>query len=306
MAKVGAFGQGIRRINAVLQALGRGPRSGLRLTDVALQTKLNKATAHRLLSGLCEVGLVEQDETSGQFHLSFEMFILGSSAVNRYGLSEIARTHLLRLEGKSNDTTYLSVRSGLDAVCIDRHEGSYPVKVLTLNVGDRRPLGIGGAGLALLAFMPDGEIDRTLEANRERLAAYPGITISKLYSLIETTRRQGYSFFDGLVVPEMAGMGVPIIGQGGRVIAAMGVAAIRDRMQGERRANLLEWMQAEAKALEAKLSTLMTGLTETGIESMKRGGVARSARHAQPPARIAPSKTRRKSRRQARVVAEKR
>jgi DNA-binding IclR family transcriptional regulator len=300
MAKVGAFGQGIRRINAVLQALGRGPRSGLRLTDVAAQTKLNKATAHRLLSGLCEVGLVEQDNTSGQFHLSFEMFILGSAAVNRYGLSEIARTHLLRLESKSNDTTYLSVRSGLDAVCIDRHEGSYPVKVLTLNVGDRRPLGIGGGGLALLAFMPDAEIDKTLEANRKRLEAYAGITIPKLYSLIETTRRQGYAFFDGLVVPEMAGMGVPIIGQGGRVIAAMGVAAIRDRMQGERRSNLLDWMKAEAKALEAKLSTLMTGLTETGIENMKRGGVPRAARHSPPPVRSSVPRARRKTSRKSR------
>src|SRR5690606_5448396 len=147
MAKVGAFGQGIRRVNAVLQALGRGPRSGLRLTDVALETKLNKATTHRLLSGLCEVGLVEQDEATGQFHLSFEMFVLGSAAMNRYGLAEIARTHLTRLESKTSDTVYLSVRSGFDAVCIDRYEGSYPVKVLTLNIGDRRPLGIGGGGL---------------------------------------------------------------------------------------------------------------------------------------------------------------
>ncbi len=300
MAKVGAFGQGIRRINAVLQVLGRGPRSGLRLTDVASQTKLNKATAHRLLSGLCEVGLVEQDNASGQFHLSFEMFILGSSAVNRYGLSEIARTHLMRLESKSNDTTYLSVRSGLDAVCIDRHEGSYPVKVLTLNVGDRRPLGIGGGGLALLAFMPDTEIEKTLDANRKRLEAYTGITIPKLYSLIETTRRQGYAFFDGLVVPEMAGMGMPIMGQGGRVIAAMGVAAIRDRMQGERRSNLLEWMKTEAKALEAKLSTLMTGLTETGLENLKRGGMPRAARSSAPAASSSVTRARRKTSRKSR------
>lgn len=304
MAKVGAFGQGIRRINAVLQALGRGPRSGLRLTDVALETKLNKATAHRLLSGLCDVGLVEQDEATGQFHLSFEMFVLGSSAVNRYGLSEIARTHLIRLESKSNDTTYLSVRSGFDAVCIDLHEGSYPVKVLTLNVGDRRPLGIGGGALALLAFMPDAEIEKAIKANRERLEAYPGITIPKLYSLIETTRRQGYAFFDGLVVPEMAGLGVPIIGQGGRVIAAMAVAAIRDRMQGERRAKLLEWMTAEAKALEAKLSTLMTGLTETGIENMKGVRVSRAAHRAQtipknsaPPVRAKAGKRARQAQR---------
>lgn len=270
MTKVSAFGQGIRRIALLLQTLGRGPRSGMRLTDVASETKLSKATVYRLLTSLSQVGLVEQDELTGHFHLGFEMFVLGSSAVSRYGLSEIARPHLIRLESRCSDTTYLSVRSGFESVCVERHEGSYPVKVLTLKVGDRRPLGIGGAGLALLAFMPDAEIDKAIEANRERLAAYPSVDVPKLYALIEATRRHGYAFFDGLVVPEMAALGLPIIGRGGKVIAAIGVSAIRSRMQRERREQLLEYMKEEAAALQATLAKLTSGLTESGIESLKQ------------------------------------
>jgi DNA-binding IclR family transcriptional regulator len=91
MAKESAFGQGIRRVTSLLQALGHGPRSGMRLTDIATATKLSKPTAYRLLTGLNEVGLVEHDEATGHFHLGFEMFVLGSSAIGRYGISEIAR-----------------------------------------------------------------------------------------------------------------------------------------------------------------------------------------------------------------------
>jgi DNA-binding IclR family transcriptional regulator len=301
MAKESAFGQGIRRVTSLLQALGHGSRSGMRLTDIASATKLSKPTAYRLLTGLTEVGLVEHDEATGHFHLGFEMFVLGSSAVGRYGISEIARPHLVRLESRCHDTTYLSVRSGFDSVCIDRHEGSYPVKVLTLNVGDRRPLGIGGAALALLASMPDAEIDKVIEANRERLASYPNVDVPKLYALIELSRRQGYAFFDGLVVPEMAAIGLPIVGRGGKVVAAMGVSAIRSRMQRERREELVEYMKEAAAAVQARLETLTSGLTESAIENLKQLSTRPALTHSSLPVRDMRTAVRVKARKKRRA-----
>jgi DNA-binding IclR family transcriptional regulator len=301
MAKESAFGQGIRRVTSLLQALGHGPRSGMRLIDIATATKLSKPTAYRLLTGLNEVGLVEHDEATGHFHLGFEMFVLGSSAIGRYGISEIARPHLVRLESRCHDTTYLSVRSGFDSVCIDRHEGSYPVKVLTLNVGDRRPLGIGGAALALLAFMPDAEIDKVIEANRARLASYPNVDVPKLYALIELSRRQGYAFFDGLVVPEMAAIGLPIIGRGGKVVAAMGVSAIRSRMLRERREELVKYMKEAAAAVQARLETLTSGLTESAIENLKQLSTRPALTHSSPPVRDMRTAVRVKARKKRRA-----
>jgi DNA-binding IclR family transcriptional regulator len=267
MAKVSAFGQGIRRISTVLQVLGRAPSAGLRLTDVALAADLNKATAHRLLNGLSQVGLVEQDVANGRFHLGPEMFILGSAAVKRYGLNATAHSHLVRLENKTDDTAYVTVRAGLDCVCIDRFEGNYPIKVQTLNIGDRRPLGISAGGLVLLAALSDEELSSVMEANRDRFSNYPMLDIPKLYGLVEATRRQGYAFFDAYVIPEMSSIGVPIRGPDGNVIAAMAIAAISSRLQPERREVLLELMNAEARALEASLSSLTAGPIEPGVPS---------------------------------------
>src|SRR5690606_39494348 len=66
--------------------------------------------------------------------------------------------------------------SDLDAVCIDRAEGSFPIRVLTQNVGTRRPLGIGSGSLALLAAAPDDEVDNILRRNASRLKDYPNVT----------------------------------------------------------------------------------------------------------------------------------
>ncbi len=303
MAKESAFGQGIRRITSLLQVLGNGSRSGMRLTDIAIETQLSKPTAYRLLTGLSNVGLVEHDEATGHFHLGFEMFALGSAAGARYGLSEIAGPHLAALESRCLDTTYLSVKSGFDSVCIDRHEGSYPVKVLTLNVGDRRPLGIGGAALALLAFMPDAEIDKVIEANRERLAAYPNVDAPKLYALVELSRRQGYAFFDGLVVPEMAAIGLPIVGRGGKILAAIGVSAIRSRMQRERRDELVGYMKKAAAELQLRLDTLTAGLTESAIENLKQLSARPAVARAPLPVRDMRTASRVKTRKKRRALS---
>lgn len=43
-----------------------------------------------------------------------------------------------RLQAETQDTCYLTLRSGFDAVCLDRREGLSPIRVLTLDVGSRR------------------------------------------------------------------------------------------------------------------------------------------------------------------------
>jgi DNA-binding IclR family transcriptional regulator len=279
MATASAFGQGIRRISTVLQVLGRAPVEGLRLTDVAVETDLNKATAHRLLSGLSQVGLVDQDEATGRFHLGPEMFILGTAAARRYGLNAAVHPHLVKLESKTSDTVYITVRAGFDLVCVDRYEGGYPIKVQTLNVGDRRPLGISAGGLVLLASLPEEELNRVIEANRERFANYPMLDVPKLYSLVEATRRQGYAFFDAYVIPEMSSIGVPIHGPDGKVIAALALAAISSRLQRERREVLLELMNAEAREIEAGLAEMtISSPTASAPASGAQGSTGRGRR----------------------------
>jgi DNA-binding IclR family transcriptional regulator len=153
--------------------------------------------------------------------------------------------------------------TGTEAICIDRIEGSYPIKALTLNVGDRRPLGVGAGSLALLAFLPDHEIEQIVESNMPRLAAFPNYNASLLFEMVEATRRQGHSLNDGHVLSEMFAVGVPVMGRNQRPVAALSIAAIHGRIQGERRANLVSWLSSEAQALEDRIATLTEGLSDT-------------------------------------------
>jgi DNA-binding IclR family transcriptional regulator len=254
VAAPSSAGQGIERVTTILKALAVRARTGARLTDIAVATGLSKSTVHRFIGTLMAEGLVETDSKTGLLYLGFEVCVLGAAAANRFGLVDLSRDALTELERLTQDTIYLSVRADNDAICIDRLVGSYPIKVLTLDIGDRRPLGVGAGSLALLAGLTDEEIEPILAANAHRLADYPAFAPDSLRKMVSQTREKGYAFNDGRIIPGMCALAVPIIDRAGRPLAALAVAATTDRMQGRRRATLATWMTEAAETLAQRLA----------------------------------------------------
>jgi DNA-binding IclR family transcriptional regulator len=261
--------QGLERTCAVLWALRDGDQFGKRLTDVAAATGLSKATTHRLLAALVQAGFVEHDDATGAFHLGFDLYVLGSGAINRYGVAQIAHDAMVRIAQMTDDTAFLTVRAGYDAVCVDRVEGGFPIKVLTLDVGDRRPLGAGANGMALLAALPDADVRSIVTSNGERFKNYPGLTTSRVYEEIEATRKRKYAVNNGHVIPGMSAVAVPIARSGGgTAIASIGVAAITDRMHPERVETIASWLQAEAIAVGERIAQLTHELSDLAADRL--------------------------------------
>jgi len=135
--------QSIGRAAAILRALAAGSPRGSRLADVVAATRLSRSSAHRLLGAMARAGLVEHDPAAAVFHLGWDLFAFGAKAASRRGLIDLAEGALHRLVDRTGDTVFLSVRSGAESICVDRREGSFPIRTLTLAVGDHRPLGVG-------------------------------------------------------------------------------------------------------------------------------------------------------------------
>jgi DNA-binding IclR family transcriptional regulator len=260
--------QSVERAMAILASLAHADRDGRRLIDIAADTDLRKATAHRILNTMAQDGLVAQDEVTGRFHLGFGLFALGFTAVNRYGLIDLANDSILRLTTDSEDTVYLSVRSAAEAICVDRATGAFPIKTLTLRVGDRRPLGVGAGSLALLAWLPDEEIERIIEENSSRLESYASFDADTLLRLVSESKDRGYTFNDQMLIPGMRAIGVPVIGKDGRAVAALSIAAIASRMDTKRRSRLARLLVAEAEKVATRLGEATDGLTEASIRRL--------------------------------------
>jgi DNA-binding IclR family transcriptional regulator len=186
------------------------------------------------------------------YHLSAGLGILARQA-SQNDIGSLAQPVLRRLAVQTEDTSYVLVREGLRLLCIGREQGSFPIKTLTLEVGQTRPLGVGSGGLALLSFLPQEEIEAIIEANSRWLQDFPSFRPDNLRKLVKQTQRQGYSFVEGLVLPVLHAIAVPVFDENKRPIAALSVTAINDRIYGERALWIASLLREEAQQLSSQL-----------------------------------------------------
>lgn len=262
--------QSLERAVGVLRAVGAAGPGGARLADVAAATGLSRSTAHRFLLALAQTGLLEQDESATFFHLGLELCTLGAVAANRYELRDVAQPVMQRLAERTGDTVYLSLRSGYQAICVERIEGPFPIRTLTLEVGDRRPLGVGAGSLALLAFQPDGFVQAAIKASAAALRSWPKLGPEFLSDLVQRARRDGHAFNDQQVIRGMSAVAVPLLARDGNAVAALSVAAISDRLGPERRGELVTALREDADALSRDIARVTGPLSDQGLRALAR------------------------------------
>lgn len=259
--------QSVERAVELLRAVVKGGRDGRRLTDLASDSGLSKSTVHRMMGALIGTGLVDQDPDTKQFCPGIELFRLGAAAADRFSVVEFARPALVQLADALGDTVFLSVPIGHESLCVDRQIGAFPIKALTVEIGDRRPLGIGSGSLALLAYRGDDEVEAAISANQSRHAMFARFDPVTLRQLVATTRRQGFAFIEGQLIEGMSAVGVPILDHRGRAIAALSVAAISRRLQSGRRRSTVAMLKAQARLIEQRLAPLGSGTAASRLAS---------------------------------------
>jgi DNA-binding IclR family transcriptional regulator len=243
--------QSIHRAASLLRAIASHGRNGARLIDLSQQTQLEQPTARRILKSLIAEGIIMQEPESRRYMLGHLVLELGLAAAPQFNLQRLGEPSLNRIAEKTGDTVFLSARSGYDSVCIDRKEGAYPIKTLTLDVGTRRPLGVGAGGVALLMGLPDAEVDDILATNARRIQRFSGIDVPLLKSLVKRAQRLDYALNDRQITPGAISIGYPLNNPSGPPFAAISIGAISLRMGSARQRQLAAILRQEVKILEA-------------------------------------------------------
>lgn len=171
-----------------------------------------------------------------------------------FNLKEMSAPMLRRLARTTGDTVFLTVRSGADSVVIDRAEGGFPIKVLTQEIGARRPLGSTVGGLALLLELDDAEVEQIVATNAPRLTRYGQLTVGVLRKMIERSRSLGYGLNENDIFDGVTGVGVAIPHGFGRPSGALSVIAISSRWTPERREDVVKLLKDSVRQLGLVLS----------------------------------------------------
>jgi DNA-binding IclR family transcriptional regulator len=245
--------QSLRRALAVLRVLASGRETGLPLSDVVAATGLTRPTAHRLVHVLIEEGIVERRARSKRFAIGQQVPELALARQSRSALIVASEPHLAELSRQVGDTLFLTVRTGLDSLCVARLIGTYPVQVLSIEVGARRPLGVSSAGIAILAAVSPAEARQIIANNEVRFGAYRTTPATAL-DQIAAARRRGYGIHHIGLVPGTKAVSATIRGIDGRPIAAITIAAIRGRLGPRRESEVGELLKRTAGSIEMVLN----------------------------------------------------
>ena len=217
-----------------------------------MHAELTRPTTHRILSVLVAEGIVEQRPGTRRYVVGEQIPLLALSRRTRDPLLDIVSPHLRAAVAEFGDTGFLTRRAGLDTVCVARQLGTYPIQVLAWDVGERRPLGVTNAGIAILSGMQTDAVRGVLAKNRSRFSRY-GVSTEAILQEVATARAKGFAARARSLTPGASAVSVVIRSSNGAAHGALTITPISRRLSPKRTDEIVARLRMHAEAIELEL-----------------------------------------------------
>jgi IclR family transcriptional regulator, pca regulon regulatory protein len=205
----------------VIRAFGPN-RPIMTLSEVATVTGLARPTARRMLLTLEELGYVRVAQ--GGFALTPRVLELGMAYIGSTSIWDIARPHMERLVGCTNESSSIAQLDGSDIVYVVRV--AVP-KIITIavTIGTRFPALQTSLGKVLLAELPPDELEQVLALpSRSGVAPLWRPTTEERDSALYEVRTRGWALADEHLAYGIRSIAAPLRDGTNRVIAALNVS----------------------------------------------------------------------------------
>lgn len=227
-----SFATGIKRADYV-SAFARGlgilllfshetPRLSVSLA--AERTGLSRAAARRFLLTLTELGYTSM--SGDYFELRPKVLELGFSYISTWPVTELVTPYLREGVAAMNENVSFGVLDGVECVYIARAEARRLVHSIVITIGSRVPASLSAMGRVLLANQPDHVLDKLiLRSPLPRLTPKSVNDPAQLRAILDDVRRKGWCLVTEEFEQGIMSIAVPIIGEGGKVVAGINVGA---------------------------------------------------------------------------------
>jgi IclR family acetate operon transcriptional repressor len=225
------------------------------LSDLAERLQLPKSTVHRLLAILKEAHYVEQTQDRDRYRLGVSAFRLGAVALRSHSLVQIAHPFLKALTDQTGETVHLATIDADKVLILDRVESDLQMIQAVSRVGARTPLHATGVGKALLAWLPEPELDAIL--GRLKLTPLTANTITDRAALkheLAEVRAMGYAVDRGESLEEVRCVATVIRDIRQRPVAALSITAPTNRLPPSRLPELAKLARAAAEHISLRFS----------------------------------------------------
>jgi DNA-binding IclR family transcriptional regulator len=221
--------------------------------EIARRLGVPRSTVFRLLVTLENMGFVQRTDDGRAHRLGLAVLRLGFEYLASQGITELGRPVLERMRDATGYAACLVVRDGRDIVYVLRAASASPF-ASSVSIGTRLPAHATVLGHVLLSDLTLSQLralypERVLEAINTNTPA----STDALFDLAQQTRQRGHVMAEAFFESHISTVAAPVFGEGGHVVAAIGLTIPGAQIADDKRAALV----AHVRGAATQLSTLL-------------------------------------------------
>ncbi|MFE3029110.1 IclR family transcriptional regulator [Nocardia tengchongensis] len=223
--------------------------------ELARQLALPKSTVHRLLRTLEQEGWAETSaDPVTRWSLSPHMWVIARRHEPLTGLREAAMPHVNLLAERTGETIHFSVPDrDLQLVLIDRVDSMQAVRTYNA-IGASTPCHASASGKAVLAMLPDDEVDDILSRPLAKPTPNTNVDPQYLRHQILEARERGYAVNVSESRAHVCAIAAAIADRSGRPVAAVAISMPDIRFVADRVPEWGTWVSAAARTIGETLA----------------------------------------------------
>ena len=207
-----------------------GRQRSFGVSEIANEFGMDKGSAYRFLTTFDRYGVLRQDKQSRKYGLGTKFLVWASRANSLTTIVTVARPSLEELARQTGLEAHLALMSHRTAVLVDTAFPNTPMSTRSL-IGLEEPLHNTALGKALLAFLPEDEMNALVETipltrSTDKTIVDRAVLVESLMEI----RRTGVATDRGEFFAFLTCFAAPVFDETERVVASIGVSAVADSL----------------------------------------------------------------------------
>jgi IclR family transcriptional regulator, acetate operon repressor len=213
-------------------------RPEIGLSEFARLAQQDKATTHRMLGVLARHGFVEQNVASKLYRLGAANLRLARTREASFPVAAIIQPVLQDLSELTGETVHASLVAGHALATIGMVASRKAIHV-TMGPGDSLPFHATASGIAILAYLPDEQVEAILQNRLSPYTDHTPIHLPDVMKLVQQARMRGYAVAEQSYESDVTGIAAPLFSADAMAFGAIAVATPAHRMNREVRASTI-------------------------------------------------------------------
>ena len=242
----------VDRVIRILQAVSQ-QQNGLTHKEMAEALSIPKGSLTPIISDLLEAAYLSTDGDSKRYILGPRLLILAGRFLMGQNIVQIGQTFVSKLARTTDESSSMAIRNGLEQVIVCQ-ENSTQALLGAMNIGESRPIYATAAGKAILAFLPEEEIEDYI--SKAEFVRYTATTITDPDAFREDlakTRERGLAYCREELQEGHVVVGAPVFDVSGRVVASLAIGTPTIRFTPEKEELIKETLLSVSRSLSRRL-----------------------------------------------------